>query len=176
MDPPRQSLEWSDVLNMASVANFDLLKDMDLDLEIVRLNVEIRRLLTFMIDDYADFYHAAARAHNGARLDVAAELKHRMEVLSEINGHIAIRLVQTSTLVPGHRKGQDPSITDSAPLPPWASVVLGLTRHDESYEVRGSSRDLPEILSNKVETTTYGPDILDYFEGLSIANRVADDL
>ncbi|KAJ8087277.1 hypothetical protein PM082_006107 [Marasmius tenuissimus] len=32
MDPPRQTLEWSDILDMAAVADFDLLKDTDLDL------------------------------------------------------------------------------------------------------------------------------------------------
>ncbi|KAL0058932.1 hypothetical protein AAF712_014375 [Marasmius tenuissimus] len=123
MVPPRQTLDWSDILEMATLADFDLLKDTDLDLtrvpwaqpghrecvrlffglkrareEIVRLNVEIPRLLTYMIDEHADYYHAIARARNKNQLDLASELEHRSSVHTEINGHIAIRLVQASEL------------------------------------------------------------------------------
>ena len=83
LDPPCQPLTWTSVLQAATLANFDLLWDARKDIctlpwtepshgeamslyfsikhahkEIQCLNVEIHRLLTFMIDDHADFYHA----------------------------------------------------------------------------------------------------------------------
>ncbi|KAJ8074745.1 hypothetical protein PM082_022188 [Marasmius tenuissimus] len=178
MVPPRPTLEWNDILDMATLADFNLLKDTNLDLthvpwaqpghrecvwlyfglrrareEIVRLNVEISRLLTFMIDKHADYYHAMVCARNKNTLDLASELEDRLNVSTEINGHIAIRLVQASelagfsgTLVPGEQIGHDPSITDSAPLPAWASVVLGLTRNNDSYDTHGPSTDLSQLL------------------------------
>ncbi|KAL0063569.1 hypothetical protein AAF712_009486 [Marasmius tenuissimus] len=196
MDPPRQTLEWSDVLNMATVADFDLLKDTDLDLttvpwaqpgprecmrlyfgikqaheEIARLNVEISRLLTFMIDNHADHFHAAQRARTANQIDLASELEYRMNTHVEINGHIAIRLVQTSelpgfsgTLLPGERKDRDPSITDSAPLPGWTYTVLGLTRNGESYQVCGPDRDLSQILPDLPEEDNAAGAMLDYLE------------
>ncbi|KAL0575876.1 hypothetical protein V5O48_006098 [Marasmius crinis-equi] len=167
MDPPRPILEWKSILDMVTIADFDLLKDTHLDLslvswaqtrhrecmrlhfglkrareEIVRLNVEIRRLLTGMLDDYADHYHARQRADQQGEYDLALELNRRMAESIEINGHIAIRLVQTSelqgfngSLLPGIREGRDPAITASAPLAPWAIEVLGLSRvSDAHYE------------------------------------------
>ncbi|KAH9834663.1 uncharacterized protein C8Q71DRAFT_873190 [Rhodofomes roseus] len=77
--PPRPSLSWDEVLEMVSLAEFDLLRDARTDIrkepwadrknreamnilfdmkraeeEIERLNVEIPRLLTFMHDDHID--------------------------------------------------------------------------------------------------------------------------
>ncbi|KAL0063013.1 hypothetical protein AAF712_010144 [Marasmius tenuissimus] len=200
MDPPRQILDWKDILDMATVADFDLLKDTDLDLahvpwaqpgprectrlyfglkrareEIARLNIEIPRLVSFMIDDHADHHHAVNRAREADDLDLAAELEYRMDVGSEINGHIAIRLVQTSelegftgTLLPGERTGRDPVLTDSAPLPSWASVVLGLTRNAGALSVQGPQTDLSHILSDLPDAAAPVEALLDYFERCSI--------
>ncbi|KAL0567617.1 hypothetical protein V5O48_014382 [Marasmius crinis-equi] len=152
VDPPRPTLEWRSILDMATLADFNLLKNTHLDLlevgwaqpqhrecmklyfglerarkEIKRLNVEIPRLLTSMIDDYADHFHAKARAVQSGKHALAEEIQRRMRDRAEINCHIAIRLVQTSelngfsgNLAPGYREGRDPAITNSAPLAPWA--------------------------------------------------------
>ncbi|KAL0058498.1 hypothetical protein AAF712_014815 [Marasmius tenuissimus] len=123
MDPPRPTLQWKDILDMATVADFDLLRDTELDLthvpwaqpghrecvrlyfglkrsheEITRLNVEISRLITFMIDEHADYHHAVTRARDENRPDIALELEYRKEVSTEVNGHIVICLLQTSEL------------------------------------------------------------------------------
>ncbi|KAK1215201.1 hypothetical protein PQX77_022207 [Marasmius sp. AFHP31] len=201
MEPPRQALDWKDILDMATVADFDLLKDTELDLthvpwaqpgprecmrlhfglkraheEITRLNIEISRLITFMIDDHADHHYAISHTREAGDLDLAAELSYRMAVKSEINGHIAIRLVQTSelegfsgTLIPGEREGRDPQLTDSAPLPSWASVVLGLTRNGDNFAVQGTQTDLSHLLSNLPGATAPVEVLLDYFEHCSIA-------
>jgi hypothetical protein len=83
LNPPRPSLTWETVMNAVAVADFDLLRDTLQDIrtlewaqaanregmvmyfgikrakeEICRLNVEIRRLLTFLYDDYVDHYRA----------------------------------------------------------------------------------------------------------------------
>ncbi|KAK1229011.1 hypothetical protein PQX77_007938 [Marasmius sp. AFHP31] len=201
MEPLRQVLDWKDILDMATVADFDLLRDTKLDLthvpwaqpgprecmrlhfglkhayeEIKRLNIEISCLIIFMIDDHADYYHAICCAQEVGNMDLAAELSHRKDVKSKINGHVAIRLVQASeldgfsgTLIPGTREGRDPQVTDSAPLPSWASVVLGLTRNAGSFAVQGAQRDLSQILSNLPDPTTPVEVLLDYFEHCSVA-------
>ncbi|KAL0057719.1 hypothetical protein AAF712_015634 [Marasmius tenuissimus] len=103
MVPPQQTLEWNDILEMATLADFDLLKDTDLDLTLVPCAQPghrecISRLVTFMLDEHADYYHAMIRARNKNQHDLASELEHRLQVNSEINGHIAIWLVLASEL------------------------------------------------------------------------------
>ncbi|KAL0567338.1 hypothetical protein V5O48_014650, partial [Marasmius crinis-equi] len=199
MNPPRPTLEWRSILDMVTIADFDLLKDTHLDLshvswaqphhrecmrlyfglkrareEITRLNVEIPRLLTGMLDDHADHYHARERADKRGEYDLALELNRRMRDSTEINGHIAIRLVQTSelqgftgTLVPGIRKGRDPSITDSAPLAPWAIEVLGLTRSSTArYDISAPARDLNTILPLPPAPGLPASQLLDYIEDM----------
>ncbi|KAK1235915.1 hypothetical protein PQX77_000848 [Marasmius sp. AFHP31] len=196
MNPRRPTLQWKDILDMATVADFDLLRDTDLDLthvpwaqpghrecvrlyfglkrsreEIARLNVEISRLLTFMIDEHADYHHAVTRACEENRPGIAAELQHRQSTSIEINGHIAIRLLQTSeldgftgTLLPGAHKDRDPSITDLAPLPSWAEVVLGLSRINDTYQMHGPTTDVSEMLPVTSHQTNEAGALLDYFE------------
>ncbi|KAJ8092616.1 hypothetical protein PM082_006941 [Marasmius tenuissimus] len=205
MNPPRPRLDWKDILEMVTLADFDLLKDTHLDLtnvawaqplnresirlyfglkrareEITRLNVEIRRLISFMIDNYADHVHAFEQAIEQGNDQLAMELSERMTVMNEIDGHIAIRLVQTSelkgfsgTLVPGRKKDRDPSITDSARLPGWATMVLGLTRtyppqQQGQYSTSAPTVNLSELApeGNMEDADTEG--LLDYFEGISI--------
>ncbi|KAJ8087276.1 hypothetical protein PM082_006106 [Marasmius tenuissimus] len=125
-----------------------------------------------MIDDYADYHHAINCAREANKLDLASELESRRDVQAEINGHIAIRLLQTSelegfsgSLLPGERTGRDPSITDSAPLPPWASSVLGLTRNPEPSEVPMAHRkDFSDILPELPRENASSGALLDYFE------------
>ena len=79
-------MTWASVVQAASIADFDLLRESRTDIrskpwteaprreamnlyfgikraheEIERLNVEIKRLLTFMLDDHSDFYIAVGQ-------------------------------------------------------------------------------------------------------------------
>ncbi|KAJ7778073.1 hypothetical protein B0H14DRAFT_2401341 [Mycena olivaceomarginata] len=83
--PPRNQLVWAAVIQTATLAEFDLLRDTRNDIrqlpwaqparreagllyfgikraleEIRRLNIEISRIITFGIDEYVDFYRAIA--------------------------------------------------------------------------------------------------------------------
>ncbi|KAK7022809.1 hypothetical protein VNI00_016936 [Paramarasmius palmivorus] len=158
MQPRKPTLAWHEVISMVTLAEFDLLKDTHLDLsntpwadihkreavrlhfsilraqeEIIRLNVELKRLITFMIDDHADYQLAIQRLMECDR-PLAEELRRRSEYQSRLHTRIAERLVQTSELpgfsgdlTPGERVDRDPHLTDSVQLPEWAAI-LGLQR------------------------------------------------
>ncbi|KAJ7124574.1 hypothetical protein C8R43DRAFT_859400, partial [Mycena crocata] len=77
--------------------------------EIRRLNVEIHRLVTFMIDDHVD-YSIAIEACKLSDPHLTHELTHQLISRTQINGAIIERLVKTSqlpgfsgTLFPGRR-------------------------------------------------------------------------
>ncbi|KAK1219024.1 hypothetical protein PQX77_018276 [Marasmius sp. AFHP31] len=210
MDPPRPRLQWTEILDMVTLADFDLLKEIHLDLtnvpwaqphnrecvqlyfrlkrareEINRLNVEIRRLISFMIDEmYADHYRAWMQLDQQENYPLAIEVWERMRTMVEIDGHIAIRLVRTSklhgftgTLVPGRRKDRDPSITDSAPLPAGAPIVLGLTRTQGNFDTGEPTSDLSRILPLNDDQHTNADGLIDYFEEISILrHRLYDDV
>ncbi|KAJ8087329.1 hypothetical protein PM082_006159 [Marasmius tenuissimus] len=144
LNPPRESIDWAQIVEMVSLADFDLLKSTDIDIrqlawakpahrqvtqlyfdikrareEIVRLNMEIRRKITSMLHDSAGYYWAEQ--------------------------HIVQRLVETANLhgfsgspLPGQRLGRDPNITGEAPLLTWVTSVLGLYR--KSSDVADNSR------------------------------------
>ncbi|KAF8156233.1 hypothetical protein K438DRAFT_1687363, partial [Mycena galopus ATCC 62051] len=125
LTPPRPQLNWAQVVETVSPAEFDFLRDTRTDIrtlpwadplrreamvlyfgikrskeEIVRLNVEIRRLLTFMIDDHVDYYKAIATCiRRTADLGLARELSEQWEHCSNINQGIVKRLVKASRLV-----------------------------------------------------------------------------
>ncbi|KAK1233850.1 hypothetical protein PQX77_002977 [Marasmius sp. AFHP31] len=131
-----------------------------------------------MLDEHADHFHAYHQLERAGNHGLADEIRERMRVMGEIDGHLAIRLVQTSelpgfsgTLLPGRRRDRDPNITDSAQLPAWATVVLSLTRTDipGSYTTSGMSsepfsEDLPAYEGESLDTDG----LLDYFEGLGL--------
>jgi hypothetical protein len=107
--------------------------------EIVRLNVEIRRLLTFMIDDHRDFYRAIA-ANFIVDPILACELSWQWQYRHRIHSQIAFRLRQTASLkgftgslLHGVREGRELT-ADSIGLPPWAEEVLGLTEKHGDYD------------------------------------------
>ncbi|KAF9472022.1 hypothetical protein BDN70DRAFT_909241 [Pholiota conissans] len=122
LNPPRPSLTWASVVQTANIADFDLLRESRTDIlskpwaegprreamnlyfgikraheEIVRLNVEIKRLVTFMLDDHADFYHAVGQTIITDPA-LAAELSREYERRSVIHTQISSRLYQTSKL------------------------------------------------------------------------------
>lgn len=148
--PPRPQLSWSNVLNAATVADFDLLRDTRTDIrllpwtepsrrdaikyyfgikrakeEIVRLNVEITRLLTFMFDSHVDYYRAIQ-----VKVVQDPSLGHCLSMewqyLNRIHEKIVQKLVQTSklmgftgTLSIGSRIGRDTRLRTNIPNPTW---------------------------------------------------------
>ncbi|KAL0057125.1 hypothetical protein AAF712_016244 [Marasmius tenuissimus] len=156
--------------------------------EITWLNVEICQSTTFMIDEHADHYHAYNQLEEAGDHKLAEEVLERMRVMVEIDGHIAIHLVQTNelqgfsdTLLPGCRHNRNPRITDTAKLLGWATVVLGLTRAEDSGSYATSTTSsklfsdaLPAYEGESLDTEG----LLDYFEGLGLqgSKQSSDDL
>jgi len=149
------------IVETATLAEFDILRDTRQDIrelkwaqpayreatnlyfrikqakvEIVRLNVEIRRMLTFMVDDHIDYFRAIA-ATLLTDPPLARELSSRWIYNQRVNQEIASILVRTSklagftgTLIPGTRLGRadlDPDGHCHIPLPRWARDILGLS-------------------------------------------------
>jgi hypothetical protein len=120
--------------------------------EIQRLNVEISRLLTFMIDEHVDYYRAIQDLHL-TDPNLARELSDRWTYQARINDSIVERLVKTSRLpgfsgrlFPGQRVGRDPLLNLGYPLPPWAMHTLGLTQVVVEYEEDNDAMDAPREL------------------------------
>jgi hypothetical protein len=122
LNPPRPRLTWHAVINSASLAEFDWLKETQQDIrdlpwaqplrreamvlyfglkraeeEKSRLHVEIRRLVTSMYDDHVDYYHAIA-ANLIPNPTLAHLLQTQWSYRTRINTAIAARLAKTSGL------------------------------------------------------------------------------
>jgi hypothetical protein len=190
LDPPREQLTWAKLMDTTTLADFDLLRESRQDIrqqlwtqparreamnlyfgikrakeEIVRLDVEIRRLITFMIDDHRTFYRAIS-FNIAINPMLANVLSHQWQFHNSIHTQIAARLHQTSklkgftgTLLPGVREGHD-SFSDAGGLPPWAADVLGLV---ETYE------DLEELPR---EVVTDSDLVLQLLENLSLQDDI----
>jgi hypothetical protein len=114
------------------------------------LHIEIRRLLTFMVDDHVDYYRAITSniIPNPA---LASELLRQWEYHMQINTQIAIRLQETGclkgftgSLLPGTREGRDPALNKGVLLPAWAEQVLGIIEVSvECEELRNGEEDVP---------------------------------
>jgi hypothetical protein len=147
-------LSWTQVIEAVTLADFDILRDTRQDIwelkwaqpahreamnlhfqlkgacdEIKRLNVEIQRLLTFMIDDHTNYYNAIA-SQIIVNPTLASELHREWDYHQKINADILDRLIQTSrlpgfsgSLSYGCRIGRDPTLGCNAPLPWWADDI-----------------------------------------------------
>ncbi|ESK82955.1 hypothetical protein Moror_11811 [Moniliophthora roreri MCA 2997] len=157
--PPRPTLTWHSIVQMAEVADFDILKNSHIDItqlawtkpqnrqvmqlhfgikqakkEITHLNVEIRHLITYMIDDHADYWNLLSEPGTGVeQFDFDAHLRRELKYRTAIHTHMAERLLQTSQLVGftgslllGQRIGHPCTSTVVASLPKWAGEVLGI--------------------------------------------------
>jgi hypothetical protein len=127
--------------------------------EIDRLNVEIRRLVTFMLDDHADFYHAVGQTVM-INPFLAAELSREYERRCIIHTHLSNRLNKTSqlegftgTLDRGRRVGREDSLNSDVPPPSWLStlhVPSDLSDNEsvdsDSDEVEGTSGLMVELV------------------------------
>jgi hypothetical protein len=158
LNPPRDPLTWSTVLKAATLADFDLLRDTRTDIrrlpwtepsrreattyyfgikrareEIVRLNVEITRLLTFMFDTHVD-YHLAIRRYMTEDPPLATSLTRQWQYEDRINESVVHKLSQTSklrgftgTLTIGSRIGRNTAHSIDIPLPRWASLIQSIS-------------------------------------------------
>ena len=154
LNPPRDPLTWSTVLKAATVADFDLLRDTRTDIsclpwtepsrreamtyyfgikrareEIVRLNVEITRLVTFMFDNHVDYYHAIQR-YMIEDPPLARSLSQQWQYQDRINESVVRKLIQASRLHGftgkvsiGSRIGRNATLSVGVPLPHWASLI-----------------------------------------------------
>jgi hypothetical protein len=154
LTPPREPLTWSTVLKAVTVAEFDLLRDTRTDIrylpwtepsrreattyyfgikrakeEIVRLNVEIMRLLTFMFDTHVD-YQLAIQKHVETDPSLAHSLFIQWQYEDRINTAIARKLLQTSQLngfsgclTIATRLGRDPSLPTGISPPSWVAML-----------------------------------------------------
>ena len=159
MVPPRPLLTWESVVAAVNLADFNLLKSTRQDIrklewaqpanregmvmyfkikrakeEIVRLNVEIRRLLTFLYDDHVD-HHRAIHSNILTDPTLAFELSTRSQYRTKIHEGIVKRLLQTSrlpgfsgSLFHGERQGRDQSLSVDVPPPFWMTGILGITQ------------------------------------------------
>jgi hypothetical protein len=162
-------------MNAVTVADFDLLRDTWQDVrvlewaqpanregmvmhfgikrakeEICRLNVEIRRLLTFLYDDYVDHYQAVAR-NIITNPPLASEISAQWSYRERLHETIIKRLIQTSklpgfsgSLFHGQRIRRDPVLNEGIPPPSWITNLLGITTVEVEYEeaVTSSMQDL----------------------------------
>lgn len=149
LNPPREQLTWPQVIQTVCLAEFDLLRDTRTDIrnlawtnpsrrearllyfgikrakeEIQRLNIEITRLITFMIDDHVDYWRAIS-ANIFTNPHLAREMSEQWKYRTAINRSIVERFVKTSrlpsfsgTLFPGVRLDRDRDLNLDAPLPP----------------------------------------------------------
>ena len=123
LDPPRSALTWQDVVNMPTLADFDLLWDVsknniltktwtDTDVreamafhfrlkrareEIHRLNVEIQRQTTYMQDEYVLYTRTVNRLQEESP-DLASYIKKEASYKNVILSNVAYYLIKTSTL------------------------------------------------------------------------------
>lgn len=141
-------------MDMVSVGEFDLLRDARQDIrtqpwarranrdatntyfnvkrareEIRRLNVEIPRLFTSMIDEHVD-YLKAIKDTESTDPALSRELAARHRYRDVVNARVVAWLWKTSQLagfsgkvVYGHRKGRDSSPMEATPLPSWATFT-----------------------------------------------------
>jgi hypothetical protein len=177
LNPPRPALTWAAVIDTVTLADFDLLRDTRTDIrklswaqpanreamvlhfgiqrakeEIRRLNVEIVRLISFMVDDHVD-YIRAIRSHVMEAPNLASELSRQWEHRTRIHKSIALKLIKTSrlagfsgSLFPANRLGRDAALNESERLPSWATMYLGLVRQTVEYEEPDSEDDIPRPL------------------------------
>lgn len=122
LNPPRPGLTWSKVVDAVYIAELDMLRDARQDIrtlkwaqpaqreamnlyfglkrareELKRLNVEIRRLLTFIRDDYLDYWYAIS-SHIVNDPDLAHELSCQWQYRDSVHEGIFRRLQQTANL------------------------------------------------------------------------------
>ncbi|KAF7326889.1 hypothetical protein MVEN_02582800 [Mycena venus] len=111
--------------------------------EIRHLNVEITRLLTFLVDEHVHYYKAIA-GNVIVNLPLTTELQKRWHHASRTSAAICKRIALTSRLVgfsgsifPGQREDRDPDHGNGVPPPYWLAAELGVMQMSVEYEEVG---------------------------------------
>ncbi|KAG2140350.1 hypothetical protein BD769DRAFT_1650890 [Suillus cothurnatus] len=187
--PPRQTLKWEKVVEYAFLANFDLLRNTRFDIsslpwsspaarsamdlyfkmcrareEICRLNIEVRRLVTYIRDE--DKYLQECKD----RLTVAnPALAHQIAIHRNVRGRFNFRHLNrlhdisklpgfTGTLVPGVSACMGAGDSASLPDPHIpASMFAALAVHDPSSPVGADTQeelDEEEVAEEVAEETS----------------------
>ncbi|KAH9856316.1 hypothetical protein C2E23DRAFT_722786, partial [Lenzites betulinus] len=122
LKPPKPELSLGDVMELVSLGEFDLLRETRQDIrekpwaqrthrdamntyynvkrareEISRLNLEIARLFSYMVDEHMD-YHAAVCTARAMNSTLASELVARQQYLAVVNERVVGWLFKTSQL------------------------------------------------------------------------------
>lgn len=174
LQPPRDEITWTKIVDTVFLAELDILKDARQDIrqlkwadpahreaallhfnilraqeEIRRLNVEIRRLLTAMYDEHVDYMRAIKATKDDKPL--SAELHRLWTVRDRLNTVVAGRLVDTSRLkgftgklATGHRIGRSAGLPDGSPHPSWALLVTDRGNRARARYDEGDSEESDE--------------------------------
>ena len=119
--------------------------------EIVRLNVEITRILTFMFDTHIDYYRAVQR-YVIEDPPLAHSLSRQWQYQDRINESVVRKLVQasqlwgfTGKLSIGSRIGRDTSLSSGIPPPHWATLIESESMIDSDLEVSLANENGVEV-------------------------------
>lgn len=180
-------MTWETVVETTNLAEFDLLRDARLDIRTLdwaqpanreaarlfheierakeereRLDVELRRLLTAMVDEHTDFRHAILKLEE-SNAPLARELTRRLKQRSAVHECIAHRLRQASRLEGftgnfsvGRRAGRDHEAGGKVALPSWAAsegvAMNGYGFDDERFrddeDVEQQAEDMLDFMVN----------------------------
>jgi hypothetical protein len=183
LNPPPDSLAWHDIVQMATLADFDLLRLSHTDIrtlpwtqpfarqamslyfgikraeeEILRLNVEIRRTITYMIDESAHWTSVVTAVRN---LDpvLSAYLSRKAEYNTLIFQDIAYHLLKTSEL-PAFSGTLEAGTSFDKPLPTvnpsdanlrWLSVLKCSDFDVKEETIDGTSEMQNDLMVDLVE-------------------------
>ena len=200
LNPPCKSLTWAKLMDAITLADFDLLQDSCQDIcqqpwtqpscqeamnlyfgikhaneEILRLNVEMCRLVTFMINDHHNF-DSAISANIVTNPPLAHELSRQWEYCDQIHSRIAFQLRQASrlngfsgTLLPGTCEGQELVLTVKAVLPNGATVIFGLI---ETYNEEEQTENEDDVIEDDAFPEEAGDLVIQLLENISIQDNV----
>ena len=192
-------------MKAATIADFDLLCDTRTDIrclpwtepsrreatsyyfgikrareEVVRLNVEITRLLTVMYDTHVDYYCAVQR-YMIEDPPLAHSLSRHWQYQDRVNESVVRKLVQASQLCGftgklsiGSRIGRDTTLSVDVPAPHWASLIgpMNIALSSDSYrdgkevEVTVDEDDIPREVNVDTEL------VVQLIERLSTSDNV----
>jgi hypothetical protein len=185
----KKSLAWKDVVSMVTLADFDLLRDVKNSVaekpwadgqvreamnihfrmkrareEIHRLNIEIRRQITYMRDEHV-LYRLTAAHIKQDQPNLAAYIIREGDHRDALFTHITFYLIKTrrlplftGTLAPGTRAGaaQSHHLEPIADPPVWWLALTGQSLLDDDVESQTSDEE------------DQGQTLLDLVENISI--------
>ncbi|KAJ6608007.1 hypothetical protein B0H10DRAFT_1955757 [Mycena sp. CBHHK59/15] len=157
LTPLWQHLTFAKVIQMISLAEFDILHDTRQDIrllswtqpapreamvlhfgikrakeEVRRLNVEITRLLAYLVDKHINYYRAiTANIINSS--GAGTKLSHQRSICQT---HVQTsRLVGFSgTIFPDQREDRDPTLGNGIPPPYWLATELRIVLMEVEYD------------------------------------------